>query len=109
MTYTEKYEINRVQEVANTILFQMGGRGKISAMTGAEFSISSSDLGVSFRFKMFTKANHCKITLNWDDTYTMTFTKIKKFDFVTVKEISGLYHDMLKHTFEEFTGLRLSL
>lgn len=97
----------RVQ-VADTIIKQMGGYGKLSAMVGAKhFTVNES--GVGFRFSLCRKANHLKVILNGDDTYTMQFYKMGKYDFKMVNEVDGVYWEMLKPIFEKYTGLYLSL
>lgn len=104
------------QEIAQTIIEQMGGLGKIRAMVSAsQFVCIGSDgdhgPGVQFSFKGCRKANKCRVTLNGDDTYRFELYKFnrKTFDCPQVFEIDGAYWDMLKPVFEEETGLRLSL
>jgi len=105
--------------VANTIIKQMGGLGKMSAMVSANGLVfgteENGDCFVQFSFKGSRKINKCKVILNWDDTYTMEFWKIslraKNPANMCVKksDASGLYWDMLKPEFERVTGLYLSL
>lgn len=95
-------------EVANTILQQMGGAGRIHAMTGA--TIILHDDGVGFKLKRGAKVNY--VFVRYDrgpDTYTMQFGNVRGFDFKVKSEVDGLYADGLKRTFEEETGLYLSL
>ena len=111
MTYTDKEKI----EIANTIIRQMGGAGRLKAMIGAK-DIYALDSGVQFRFMGSKKANKVKIDYTPDDLYTMTFIKVgrlnkKTFDIKvdTVETFEGIYNDQLKPIFEETTGLYLSL
>ena len=96
--------------IAKTILQQMGGTGRICAMTGAKRFVDHGD-GVSFRFpnKAAGRPNHVKITLNGSDLYDVRFIRIRGTNFKTTQELSGVYCDMLKELFETQTGLYLSL
>ena len=111
-------------EIANTIIRQMGGSGRLGAMIGAKHFVALNS-GVRFDFKMNTKMNRCQIELNSMDTYDVKFyknckitgrektveamdKKITKSQKV-VEAIEGIYNDMLKSIFESTTGLYLSL
>ena len=96
--------------VANTILSQMGGTGRLSAMIGAH-SFVGDENSVSFRFKARARngANAFHVTLDPSDTYTIKFLKIRKLEVKTVKELDDVYAEDLKRIFEDETGLRLSL
>ena len=97
-------------QVANTILEQLGGP-KIKAMLGVETFWGEADC-LFFDFKGSRKFNKCKITLTWDDLYTMELYKTShadEFGYEPVFSESGLYFDMLIPTFEDATGLYLSL
>lgn len=94
-------------EVANTILLQMGGAGRIHAMTGA--TIILHDDGVAFKLKRGAKVNYVFVRYNiGEDSYTMQFGNIRGAS-VKWKLDVGVYADGLKRTFEEETGLYLSL
>ena len=63
------------QEIANTILQQLGGRQFIM-MTGAK-QLVAIDNGLRFRIgRNGSKANMVRIILKGDDTYLMQFMKI---------------------------------
>lgn len=96
--------------VANTILDQMGGAGKIRVMVGVKTFIASEN-GVSFQFKGSRKMNTVRITLDPSDTYTMTLYKFmpKKMELKKIVEFGGLFWDQLKPVFERETGLYLSI
>ena len=96
--------------VANTILKQMGGAGKLSAMVSAHDFVGDKD-SLQFGFKGSRKANKCRVILDPTDTYTLEFWKYNKrtFDIQQVGSFEGLYADMLKPVFESETGLYLSL
>jgi len=91
---------------ATTIQQQLGNR--TFAMLGAFNFLDHGD-ALGFRFKGSRKANHLKVTLAADDTYTMTFTKIRGYDFATVKTVDGVYADSMHRVIESTTGLYTSL
>jgi len=113
-------------EIANTIINQMGGGGKLRAMIGAK-DIYALDAGVQFAFKLCKKMNKCVVDLNQDDLYNVKFYKIphlnpnctpaaldryfKNVDKATtpVAEFENIYADQLNSVFESETGLYLSL
>lgn len=103
-------------KVADTILEQLGGN-KFLAMTGANHLLSDGNTLRMNLPKNASKANRLWITLNADDTYTMNFFKFtagrlnkKTFAWtedkkVDVKEIKGVYCDMLQDIFTSVTGM----
>lgn len=97
-------------QVAKTILNQMGGAGRIMAMTGAK-QFGAKQNGVCFRFsnRGAGKPNFVEVTLNSLDTYDVRFCRIRGLDCKEVKTVSGIYSDMLRDVFESNTGLALSL
>lgn len=96
------------KEIAATILRQMGGTGRLVAMTGAK-DFCAHESGVSFNFKGSKVANYIKVILNSMDTYDVEFGKIRGYTYRVAKEMSGLHFDQLKEQFEEVTGLHLTL
>jgi hypothetical protein len=98
-------------EQAQTVLSQMGGTGKLSAMVGAkDFMRGNNPDGtpfVSFKFKGCERCNFVRITLAPDDTYTVSFGKIAGMKFLTGPVYEGTYADRLIPTFEQHTGLYL--
>jgi hypothetical protein len=115
-----KRKKNTGKDVAQTILRQMGGQGRIRAMTGAHTFVAYSDKrdskygedmgGVSFKFPRPSrgKPNFVKIILRPDDTYRMQFGSIHGHSYKIRQEYDGVYNDQLKPLFEETTGLYLS-
>ena len=122
MEYTRDEQI----EIANTILQQMGGHGRLKAMVGIN-KHCALNAGLQFSFKGSRKMNKVSIELNSMDRYDVKFYKIptlrsdcspnaldRYFENIEkcktpVAEFGGLYSDMLINTFEDTTGLRLSL
>ena len=103
-------------KIADIILEQLGGN-KFLAMTGANHLVSDGNTLRMNLPKNASKANRLRITLNADDTYTMNFFKFtagrlnkKTFAWtedkkVDVKEIKGVYCDMLQDIFTSVTGM----
>ncbi len=121
------------KEVAMTILDQMGGVGRLKAMTGAKnfmYFDEKGVKGVSFDFpNRGNKPNHIKITLDEaSDTYNIEFGKKRAIswkrmarmheegketsmsDFYKVTSThTDIYNDALQDVFEHYTGLYLRL
>lgn len=101
---------NAGMEIAKTIIAQMGGMGKIKAMTGATNFVSTNK-GVMFSFKGSKVANKVDISLTPLDLYDVKFYKINmknlEKSIIPVEEIEGVYNDMLVEIFEKTTGLYL--
>ncbi len=89
---------------ANEILKQLGGN-KFAAMTGSKnFRGDEKSLTMDLtRNKLAAK--WLTVTLEADDTYTMTFQSFRKFEVKLKAEIKGVYADMLQSIFTEQTGL----
>ena len=100
------------QSVAQTILEQLGGR-KFSVMTGAK-NFSGGPQSLSFRLPGgggYTKnsINAVMIRLESNDTYTVTYYRIRGTKMTTVSEHRDIYAENLRENFERETGLRTSL
>lgn len=98
----------RNTQVAETILQQLGGMGKLHAMIGAK-NFSATETSITFRFMMNPKINCIKIELNWKDTYDITYYKLGRVNFKEVKKEEDVYATDLKRTIKETSGLDLSL
>lgn len=104
--------------VAQIILNQLGG-SRFVAMTGAKNLISTGrdekQLGaLSFKLPRGFAAkgiNYVRVTLDSDDTYTVTFAKFntRSYEVKTVSEFAGVYNDSLRGLFTSETGLDTSL
>ncbi len=94
-------------QIAKEILAQLGGIGKLVAMTGAHNFVDLGN-GVSFKIKN-AKANYIKIVLTSMDVYDIEIGRIRGDKYTIVKKVDGAYDDMLKNIIEEATGMRLSL
>ncbi len=106
-----KFELGGVManggEVARTILQQLGGAGRLNAMTGAYNFIDRGN-GLSFKIKN-QRANYIKITLNSKDLYDVEVGRIRGNTYKVVKTANDLYFDQLKPFLEEATGMYFSL
>jgi len=98
-------------QIAETIVKQMGGFGRLGAMVNGRDFVTLENGGVQFTFSGKRGMNKCVIKLDADDTYTMEFWYYNKrtYDIKKVWEMSGMYWDMLIPVFEQETGLYLSL
>jgi hypothetical protein len=94
-------------EVAKTILQQLGGAGRLKAMTGAK-NFTADGQSISFQIPRANGVRAVKITLNAMDTYDLKFYGGNN-EWKVIKELSGIYDDGLKDAIESTTGLRLSL
>lgn len=93
-------------EIANTILRQMGGTGRLGLMVGAKNFVAIED-GV--RFKIGNRSiNRIEIRLNGKDLYDMKFLRIWGSKTTVKAEHEDVYADMLVDLFEKETGLYLS-
>lgn len=97
-------------EIAETIISQLGGQGRLHIMIGAH-SFYSDTRALCFKFKARAKngAKAIKVTLDADDTYTLEMWSMRGLNVKKVTELSGLYFDSLKGAIERATGLALSL
>ena len=107
-TQEQKEKSKRNLEIANIIMKQMGGIGKITAMIGMN-GLCAIENGVRFKFKGSKIANYCSVVLNDNDTYTLKLSKLWGMKETVKLEESGLYFDQLKPIFEQNTKLYLSL
>lgn len=126
MTTENNYTKDEKMDIANTIIRQMGGGGKLRAMVGAK-GIYATEAGVQFSFKLCRKMNKCVVDLNEMDAYSVKFYKIphlnlncdsaaldRYFDRLEkaktpIVEFENIYGDQLIGVFESETGLDLSL
>lgn len=96
---------------ANTILAQLGGAARLSAMIGAKNFLSvMADHGLQFRCKAGKSGiNSVRVTLETSDTYRVEFWAIRNLNLRNVSAVEGVTVDALRETIEQATGLYLSL
>ena len=103
-----------MENVATTILSQLGGARRLGIMIGAH-SFTADKNALIFKFKATNKirATACKVTLDPSDTYSVKFYRIATRKGITkvetVAEASEVYCDKLKSTVASMTGLFLSM
>jgi len=110
---TQHYTFDEQKQIAATIIQQLGGFGRLSAMTGAKnFSASEDDKGQAFvTFKIgrnSNSVNYVKITLNSLDLYDTEYSRITIKSYKVKSESKGIYNDMLQADFETATGMYLT-
>ena len=96
--------MTNAKQIAATIKQQLGG-ARFCIMTGAKQFSYSEDGSLNFRIPRTKNIRAIRITLDADDTYTMTFFSIRKLDCKVVHEVSGVYCDQLQSVFTSKTGL----
>ena len=108
-------ELTRDQEIAGTILQQLGhNQRSLKSFIGAKH-IYAVENGISFQWSAKAKdgLNYCRIVLNGNDLYDIEFWKLPRgipaVPPKPVKVFNDYYNDMLVHCFEETTGLYLHL
>lgn len=99
------------KDVAETIIDQLGGYGKLRAMIGIDQIAYNQAPGgmyeLVFHFKGCPKYRFCKVLYNkGKDLYDL---QIWKNSYRDKKEYENIYNTQLKPLFEKTTGLRLSL
>jgi hypothetical protein len=97
-------------DVGRTILEQMGGMGRLSAMLGVKNFLLIPG-GVSFRWSgKIRKVGNCvEVVLRDDDTYDMTFSWYRGQVLEVAQKFEGVYAEDLISFFEGHTGLLLRL
>ena len=96
-----------------TLLNQMGGACKISAMTGAQIVTDTAAATLVFKKQAGAKKiTHLKVSYNeGTDFYDLQGFKYnrKTLQCLEVMSLSGIYAEDLKRTCEELTGLYFTL
>lgn len=91
--------------IANTIIAQLGG-ARFEAMTGAKQWVNTGN-GVQFAIGRgaINKANKVRITLDENDTYTVSFFNIRGVNVREISTHSMVYADQLTALFTKQTGM----
>jgi hypothetical protein len=107
-------ELTREQrmEIANTIIQQFGGPGRLKAMAGCK-DFMAIDGGVQFGIgRNAAGINKCIVRLTEADLYDVEFGVVRRVKGVptykVVDSTRGAYADMLKGLFERATGMYLT-
>jgi len=101
-------------QIATTILAQLGGHGRLTAMIGMTRAMPAEHEGrcglmVRFRSRARRRINSIAVWLDPTDTYTVQFWSIRACDPKVVSSYSEVYADGLRDLIEGETGLALSL
>ena len=98
-------------DVANTILAQLGGAGRLTAMIGAKHFVGdATSLTFKWTAPSTNKANCAVITLDREaDAYTVRFCRVARLDVAEKGTREGVQLAELRRVIEGATGLRLSL
>lgn len=91
-------------QVAETILQQLGGRGRLSAMLGANNFVGDHN-SLTFRWKARSTWKGLKVTLQGDDTYTLMFFRVRGGKTTLHTPIGQVYAEDLIRVCEHETGL----
>lgn len=103
--------MTRNQEIAQTILEQLGGR-RFLGMTGAK-DLVAIERGLRMRLPSNLtrdRITHFTVTLNGNDTYKVEAHKVR--GVTSIKEMARVdecYCDQLREAFEDMTGMVTSL
>lgn len=94
-----------MKKVAQEIIRQLGGTGRLSALVGAHtFVYEQNKKGetiVSFKIKASPIVNLIKITYTVLDTYTVECIKYKDLDIKVISKKEDVYEDNLLDILEE--------
>jgi ppGpp synthetase/RelA/SpoT-type nucleotidyltranferase len=96
--------------VANEILRQLGGAGRLTAMIGARnFVGGPNELQFKWAAKAKNGANTVSIHLDPSDTYTVSFYSVRGASTKEKKGYTDVYNSELVGLFERETGLYLRM
>jgi len=96
-------------QIAYTILQQLGGN-KFQLMVGAkEMNSTSNALHFKFGSGAKNKANHCSITLQTDDTYMIEFHRVVSINSKHIGIFRDVYASGLQTVFTRETGMATRL
>lgn len=104
----DQNDMNMNQQIAATILQQLGGHSRLNAMLGLK-DVFAVENGLSFKIKVHAAANYVKITLNGLDLYDVEIGKLRGMNYNIVKQVSDVYFDDLKSIIENTCKVHLSL
>ena len=99
------------QQIAGTIISQLGGMNRLSVMTGVH-NFTAMDSGVLFKMKGLNApgcGNVVRVELNSLDLYDVKIGTVRKGEVSWKHTSEGVYADMLKSLIETGTGRYLSL
>jgi hypothetical protein len=97
------------QQVAETILQQLGGARRLAMMIGAKQFVAVEN-GLRFRMGRgaSNKATHVTVELNALDLYDIRFQSVRGTNVTERGTIAAIYADQLRTAIESATGFYLS-
>ncbi len=106
----EAESVEESQQIAQTMLQQLGGQKRLVMMTGAKnFMWDGDTRTLSFKIGRNAKGvNYVSITLR-NDLYDLKFGAVRAGAMKVKAEETGVYADMLTKMFEKHTGMYLKL
>lgn len=111
--FDARFDANRAgasMEVAETILAQLGGAGRLRAMIGAkDFSGGANVLTFRWAARAKNGANSIRIKLEPSDTYKVEFYSVRGASVKLKGSVDDIYADGLIDLFERQTGLYLRM
>ncbi len=99
-------------QVAQTILDQMGGRQFLLMVGGKNMVALSGDGGLALQFGTGARNRANRLRVEYDhssDTYNVEFGRIRKLEWKTISRHEGVYADMLQELFTAETGFHTTL
>lgn len=94
----------------STAIYQQLGGNKFATMTGAKNFVSGGrDLCFKLPRAAKNKINNVRITLTFDDTYTVEFGRVHNGNYTVISTHTGIYNDALQALFTAETGLNTHL
>ena len=100
-------------DVAQTILQQLGGSGRLKAMIGAKHFMSiDKGMGLSFQFPNQNRSQPNAVNIRYNagtDEYNVEFGRASNSGYKVLKKVDGVQASELKRLFTQTTGLHLSL
>lgn len=101
--------MNRDQQIAQTIINQLGGFRRLNIMVGIK-DLFAIENGVSFKIKFAgAAANYVKIQLNGNDLYDIEIGKIRGDKYTVKATEQNAYASDMKALIENTCKVRLSL
>ena len=97
------------QQIAETILTQIGGRRALVMIGGKAHYGSNGELNIRFRAKARFGINHILISLNGNDLYDVQFLQVRGATVKAKAKLSDIGCETLKSEIEATTELYLSL
>jgi hypothetical protein len=102
--------MTRNQEIAQTILSQIGGQRRLVLMTGAKHFVAIES-GLQFKIGVGAKdgINCVRVTLTPMDEYDVEFMRVRGMTSKTIAKHEGAHAEDLVSLFQKATGWTLAI